>query len=156
MFILVHALIKIFHFTFTGQRSRRNRRRFNSDFSYVSGWVKYSMFFFNFLFWIMGGKFPRLLDTWQMDILWRNKICLISILVEIEITNFKCFKHWNYSNISRALIEDLVILKPLAYLIQLFWADFVLFRSFLNVFNDVPTHIGFDWVDNFYQFCFIF
>lgn len=35
-------------------RSRRNRRRFNSDFSYISGWVKYSMFFFNFLFWLMG------------------------------------------------------------------------------------------------------
>ena len=25
-----------------------------SNFTYVSSWVKYSMFFFNFLFWILG------------------------------------------------------------------------------------------------------
>lgn len=36
------------------QRRSRGRRRFNSDFTYISGWVKYTMFIFNFLFWLMG------------------------------------------------------------------------------------------------------
>ena len=30
------------------------RRRFPSDFTYISSCVKYSMFFFNFLFWLLG------------------------------------------------------------------------------------------------------
>jgi len=34
--------------------TRRTRRRLNSDFTYISGWVKYTMFLFNFLFWLMG------------------------------------------------------------------------------------------------------
>jgi len=32
----------------------RTRRRFNSDFTYISGFVKYTMFIFNFLFWLLG------------------------------------------------------------------------------------------------------
>ena len=34
-------------------RSRR-RRRIPSGFTYISGCVKYTMFFFNFIFWLMG------------------------------------------------------------------------------------------------------
>jgi len=34
-------------------RSRR-RTRYPSDFTFINSWVKYSMFMFNFLFWLMG------------------------------------------------------------------------------------------------------
>jgi len=33
---------------------RSRRRRYPSDFTYINSWVKYSMFMFNFLFWLMG------------------------------------------------------------------------------------------------------
>ena len=33
---------------------RRSRRRIPSGFTYISGCVKYTMFFFNFLFWLSG------------------------------------------------------------------------------------------------------
>ena len=32
----------------------RRRRRIPSGFTYISGCVKYTMFFFNFIFWLMG------------------------------------------------------------------------------------------------------
>lgn len=35
-------------------RSTRSRRRIPSGFTYISGCVKYTMFFFNFLFWLSG------------------------------------------------------------------------------------------------------
>jgi len=35
-------------------RSSRSRRRIPSGFTYISGCVKYTMFFFNFLFWLSG------------------------------------------------------------------------------------------------------
>lgn len=40
----------------TGGRDqhRSRRRRYPSDFTYINSWVKYSMFMFNFLFWLMG------------------------------------------------------------------------------------------------------
>ena len=33
---------------------RSRRRRIPSGFTYISGCVKYTMFFFNFIFWLMG------------------------------------------------------------------------------------------------------
>jgi len=36
------------------QRRRTRRTRLPSDFTYISGWVKYTMFLFNFLFWLLG------------------------------------------------------------------------------------------------------
>ncbi len=38
-----------------GRSGRSGRRRFPSDFTYISGWVKYTMFFFNLMFWLFGG-----------------------------------------------------------------------------------------------------
>jgi len=35
-------------------RHRSRRRRIPSGFTYISGCVKYTMFFFNFIFWLMG------------------------------------------------------------------------------------------------------
>ena len=38
-------------------RPRRSRRsRMPRDFTYISSWCKYTLFFFNFLFWISGGE----------------------------------------------------------------------------------------------------
>ena len=44
---------------------RSRRRRIPSGFTYISGCVKYTMFFFNFIFWLMG----LLLIGVSMDIL---------------------------------------------------------------------------------------
>ena len=41
-------------FLFLGHQ-RRRRRRLPSDFTYISGPIKYTMFIFNFLFWLLGG-----------------------------------------------------------------------------------------------------
>ena len=38
-----------------GGRSGRSHRP-PRDFTFISGWVKYTMFFFNFLFWLLGGE----------------------------------------------------------------------------------------------------
>ena len=41
---------------FTEHHRSRRRTRYPSDFTFINSWVKYSMFMFNFLFWLMGGK----------------------------------------------------------------------------------------------------
>ena len=43
--------VLVFH-TISGQS--RSRRRIPSGFTYISGCVKYTMFLFNFLFWLVG------------------------------------------------------------------------------------------------------
>jgi tetraspanin-33 len=37
-----------------GGDGRTRRRRFPSNFTYISSWVKYIMFFCNFLFFVVG------------------------------------------------------------------------------------------------------
>ena len=48
---------------------RSRRRRIPSGFTYISGCVKYTMFFFNFIFWLMGllliGVSGRIVFIWK-------------------------------------------------------------------------------------------
>merc|ERR1719414_2499874 len=53
-----------------GGRRGGGRLRAPRDFTFISGWVKYSMFFFNFLFWLLGGLLMgigayAMIDKWQ-------------------------------------------------------------------------------------------
>ena len=54
LFVAVHVYFLGSSVAPEHQARVRRRRRIPSGFTYISGCVKYTMFFFNFIFWLMG------------------------------------------------------------------------------------------------------
>ena len=76
------------------QRVRR-RRRIPSGFTYISGCVKYTMFFFNFIFWLLGLLLMGVSFKFILVCISNNLFSFLRLVYMPSLTNGPVEKHSN-------------------------------------------------------------
>jgi len=107
---------------------RSRRRRYPSDFTYINSWVKYSMFMFNFLFWLMGvlllgiGTYA-VIDKWASGEGFRleNVYDIIFNLAFVLITCGGVISIVSFAGCIGALRENMCLLKFYSFCLLMFF-----------------------------------